>query len=189
MPFVFLWAVLFAGTSRAAGPVGPLPEVPTPAFILADLSFNFPNPPPLHVSTFGEHLLTGPLGRLRVDSALFPSPYLHASIVEVRDFFFGRVTASLGYEVVIVGPGEEVDVLFAAAGEVQGQAQSPPLGTGGAFVLISRAQRLPASKPRPRDRPKASAASLEHRPRRPSLRATSVAFTVAHIGEMESGHL
>jgi hypothetical protein len=133
-------AVLLACPSHPSGAAIIPPEVPTPAHTVAQLSFNIfpPNPAPIEVLTFGEHQLVGPAGRLRVDSALFPSPFLHSSVVEIRDGFFGRVSATLEYEVVVVGPEVvlpdgtvvPIPVFAAVSGEVSGDALPPPLGTG-----------------------------------------------------------
>jgi hypothetical protein len=128
----FVFALLLA--SAAPWAAAAIPGVPTPARLSADLSFNFFPPDPVHVSTFGEHQLFGPGGRLRVDSALFPSPYVIASVPDIRDNFFGRVIATLVYEVVVAGPEGSVPVVFASAGEVQGSVLGPPLGSG-AFAL------------------------------------------------------
>jgi len=127
-----LGAVLLAGTGHRAA--ADIPQAPTPAHILAELAFNFTPPEKLFVTTFGEHQLFGPGGRLRIDSALFPSPFLHASVVDIRDNYFGRVAASLNYEVLIVGPDGSVPVIFGSSGEVAGNALPPPLGSG-SFTL------------------------------------------------------
>jgi hypothetical protein len=130
-------AVLLGSTSHgAAAAVVPPELVPTPATISADLLFNFTPPDPIHVSTFGFHDLPGPGGRLIVDSALFPSPFLFASVPTIHDFFFGRVSAVFDYEVVIIGPSSSVPVLVASSGQAQGGALPPPLGTGG-FALTA----------------------------------------------------
>lgn len=133
--FTVIGAVLLAGFGRGS-PAAVLPpgEGPTPANIVVSMAFNFLNPPPIEVVTFGEHQLSGPGGRLRVDSELFPSPYLHSSVVEIRDGWYARVAGTTTYEVVIVGPPGNVDVEIHAAGQVNGNALPPALG-GGSFVL------------------------------------------------------
>jgi hypothetical protein len=123
-------AALGAGGPRAAWAAIVPTEVPTPAKIFAELALNVP--PKLEVVTFGEHQLFGSGGRLRVDSALFPSPYLMAAAVEVPENLSGRVAASLEYQVVIVGPdpGARVPVDVSVSGEIKGNVLSAPLGSG-----------------------------------------------------------
>ena len=82
-----LGAVLLACTGHRAAAA--IPEAPTPARISAELAFN--QPPPL----FGKHfwrtsaLWAGRSSAYRLGA--FPEPFLHASVVEIRDGFFGRV--------------------------------------------------------------------------------------------------
>ena len=132
LTFVIFGAILLACASHRAGAA--IPEAATPARIFAELGFNFSPPDPIDVVTFGEHQLAGPGGRLRIDSALFPSPYLHASVVDIRDGFFGRVAARLSYDFLVVGPDGNVPVIVTTIGEVQGNALPPPLGNG-SFAL------------------------------------------------------
>jgi len=129
-------ALLGSASHWVAAAVVPQELVPTPASISADLLFNFTPPDRIHVRTFGFHDLSGPGGRLILDSALFPSPFVFASVPDIRDNFFGRVSAVLDYEVVIIGPSSSVPVLVAASGRAQAGALAPPLGTGG-FALTA----------------------------------------------------
>jgi len=129
-------AILGSASHGATAAVLPPDLEPTPATVGADLAFNFTPPNPLHVRTFGFHDLSGPGGRLIVDSALFPSPFLFASVPTIIDNFFGRVAAVLDYEVVIIGPSGSVPVLAAVSGRVQGGAAVPPEGNGG-FALTA----------------------------------------------------
>ena len=132
--FAIFGAILLACVSHRVDAA--IPEAATPARIFAELGFNFFPPDPIDVVTFGEHQLSGPGGRLRIDSALFPSPYLHASVVDIRDGYFGRVSASLSYDFLVIGPdtADPIEVIVTSIGEVKGNALPPPLGTG-AFAL------------------------------------------------------
>ena len=127
-------AILGSASHGATAAVLPPDLEPTPATVGADLAFNFTPPNPLHVRTFGFHDLSGPGGRLIVDSALFPSPFLFASVPTIIDNFFGRVAAVLDYEVVIIGPSGSVPVLVAVSGLAVAGAERPPLANGG-FAL------------------------------------------------------
>src|SRR5262245_10301484 len=112
---------MLGATSHAAAAVITPPDlIPTPATLSADLFFNIAPPDLLHVRTFGRHDLSGPGGRLLEDSALFPSPFVFASVPTIIDNFFGRVTVVLDYTVVIIGPASSVPVLVTASGRVQG---------------------------------------------------------------------
>src|SRR5215470_8448550 len=134
MRVLALGTVLLGSTSHEAAAVIIPPDlIPTPAAVSADLFFNFSPPDPIHVRTFGRHDLSGPGGRLLEDSALFPSPFLFASVPTIEDLFFGRVAAVFDYEVVILGPPGNVLVLVDASGRVQAGAQP---GTGG-FALTA----------------------------------------------------
>jgi len=135
MRVLALGAALLGATSHEAAAVIIPPDlIPTPAAVSADLLFNFTPPDPIHVRTFGRHDLSGPGGRFIEDySALFPSPFLFASVPTIEDLFFGRVAAVFDYEVVILGPPGNVLVLVDASGRVQAGAQP---GTGG-FALTA----------------------------------------------------
>ena len=134
MRVLALGTVLLGSTSHEAAAVIIPPDlIPTPAAVSADLFFNFSPPDPIHVRTFGRHDLSGPGGRLLEDSALFPSPFLFASVPSIEDLFFGRVAAVFDYEVVILGPPGSLLVLVDAAARVQAGAQP---GTGG-FALTA----------------------------------------------------
>jgi hypothetical protein len=134
MRVLALGAALLGSTSREAAAVIIPPDlIPTPAAVSADLLFNFSPPDPIHVRTFGRHDLSGPGGRLLEDSALFPSPFLFASVPSIEDLFFGRVAAVFDYEVVILGPPGSLLVLVDASARVQAGAQP---GTGG-FALTA----------------------------------------------------
>ena len=134
MRVLVLGAALLGSTSHEAAAVIIPPDlIPTPATVSADLLFNFTPPDPIHVRTFGRHDLSGPGGRLLEDSALFPSPFLFASVPSIEDLFFGRVSAVFDYEVVILGPPGSVLVQVDASGRAQAGAQP---GTGG-FALTA----------------------------------------------------
>jgi len=134
MRVLALGAALLGSTSHEAAAVIIPPDlIPTPATVSADLLFNFTPPDPIHVRTFGRHDLSGPGGRLLEDSALFPSPFLFASVPSIEDRFFGRVSAVFDYEVVILGPPGSVLVQVDASGRVQAGAQPD---TGG-FALMA----------------------------------------------------
>ena len=95
-------AVLLGSTSHgAAAAVVPPELVPTPATMSADLFFSLTPPDPIHVSTFGFHDLvstSGEGGRLLVDSALFPSPFVFASVPDIRGICTSLMTASTPLE-------------------------------------------------------------------------------------------
>ena len=134
MRMLALGAALLGSTSHEPAAVIIPPDlIPTPAAVSADLFFNFTPPDPIHVRTFGRHDLSGPGGRLLEDSALFPSPFLFASVPSIEDRFFGRVSAVFDYEVVILGPPGSVPVRVDASG--RGQAGAQP-DTGG-FALTA----------------------------------------------------
>ena len=134
MRMLALGAALLGFTSHeAAAAIIPPEDVPTPATVSADLLFNFTPPDPIHVRTFGRHDLSGPGGRLLEDSALFPSPFLFASVPSIEDLFFGRVAAVFDYEVVILGPPGSVPVLVDASGRAQAGAQPG----AGSFALTA----------------------------------------------------
>ena len=94
MRVLTLGAALLGSTSHeAAAAIIPPEDVPTPATVSADLLFNFTPPDPIHVRTFGRHDLSGPGGRLIEDSALFPRPFLFASVPSTPCSLSGRVSA------------------------------------------------------------------------------------------------
>src|SRR5499425_931633 len=89
MRVLALGAALLGSTSHEAAAVIKPPDlIPTPAAVSADLFFNFTPPDPIHVRTFGRHDLSGPGGRLLEDSALFPSPFLSATVPTIEDLFW-----------------------------------------------------------------------------------------------------
>ena len=135
-----LWAatgaVLLCSTSHVATAAIIPTEALIPASFTGFMSFNYPDPPPLNVQTFGLHTLSGPAGNLRLDSGILGSPFIHASVPRINDGFFGRVTASLQYDLVIDGEDASVPILARATGEVQGGTVEAEL-SGSGFALIA----------------------------------------------------
>lgn len=125
-----LAAILLACTSQRAA--ADLPESLGPAHAFGELTFNVP---PKREGGLGETVLDAPNGsRLRLASAILPSPSLMAAVVVIGDPYNGRVVGTIDYEVMIVGPetGNLVEVLFSVYGEVQGNSYPQ-----GSFLLKS----------------------------------------------------
>ncbi|MDN3922937.1 PEP-CTERM sorting domain-containing protein [Roseateles violae] len=124
-------AILLSGTSQQAA--ADLPDTLGPAHIYGELAFNFP---PKLEATIGEWVLISPEGhsKLRLDSAILPSPYLEASAVIAHEPYTGRVVATADYEFMVVGPeaSPPVRVDMTVAGRVVADAD-----IRGAFSLKS----------------------------------------------------
>jgi hypothetical protein len=123
-----LGAVLLACPTHATAAQG-VPFVPFPlerASISGTLSFNYLDPPPINVIANGEHRLISPtMGRLFLKSELFPSPYIQTGAV-VANGFYGRVEATLHYQVMVVGPDADLPIQIDIGGMAGGTVPGDP---------------------------------------------------------------
>jgi hypothetical protein len=132
-------AVLLAcpihATAAQGGPFVPFPL--ERASFLGSLAFNFLDPPPIEVIANGEHRLVSPtMGRLFLRSELFPSPYIQTGAV-VANGFFGRVVATLHYQVMVVGPDASLPIRIDIGGMAGGMVPGDP--ASGNFVSLKAA--------------------------------------------------